>query len=43
MLDVLPQTVDDVAALGTEIFGSDTDPRIKKLKVHTSQENSYFV
>ncbi len=27
------QTVDDVTALGTEIFGSDSDPRVKKLKV----------
>ena len=26
------QTVDDVEALGTQIFGSATDPRMKKLK-----------
>jgi len=26
------QTVDDVEALGTQIFGSNTDPRMKKLK-----------
>jgi hypothetical protein len=30
------QTVDDVTALGTEIFGSDSDPRVKKLKVSNS-------
>ena len=27
------QTVEDVASLGAQIFGSDSDPRIKKLKV----------
>ena len=27
------QTVEDVGALGAQIFGSETDPRVKKLKV----------
>ena len=27
------QTVEDVASLGAQIFGSDSDPRIRKLKV----------
>jgi len=34
------QTVDDVTALGTEIFGSDSDPRVKKLKVGNSSHFS---
>ena len=28
------QTVEDVVALGAQIFGSESDPRIRKLKVY---------
>lgn len=34
------QTVDDISALGTEIFGSETDPRVKKLKDVVEYYNS---